>query len=147
MTTRLPKSNDPTPIALDKLADQFLPVACHALQRDIERINGRLKDRGHPPIRLEGTVERDCESRYAIVCNLCISIAGPMGGPEPELSMDELDTLADAFLTFCTFNHKGIDIDGLRWNLGDGDDSGAVRFRKGAFCIWLRHFKGSMADV
>jgi hypothetical protein len=81
MTTRLPKSNDPTPIALDKLADQFLPVACHALQRDIERINGRLKDRGHPPIRLEGTVERDCESRYAIVCNLCISIAGPMGGP------------------------------------------------------------------
>jgi hypothetical protein len=55
-------------------------------------------------------------------------------------SADELKQVAEHLDMFCTFEGEQATfrVDGNDYNIGDGDDGGAVTFQKNALCIWLR---------
>lgn len=75
----------------------------------------------------------------------------------PELTAMELKRLANCFDQLCVFEphddefksyprYTGLEIDGKKYIIGDGDDGNAVMFRDGAFYIWVRHFKWQNGD-
>jgi hypothetical protein len=59
-----------------------------------------------------------------------------IGGPVYQVDLEKImSVLTD---TFAEFEEIPAAIDGRFWTIGDGDDSLAVFFQDGAFCIWVR---------
>lgn len=58
-----------------------------------------------------------------------------------ECTARELIDVATILESFCGYEEDPIEVEGLRFQIGDGDDYLAVMFSEGEFKIWIRHFK------
>lgn len=57
-----------------------------------------------------------------------------------KIDCDQMCTIADIMKTFCMWEGQSFKVDNRKYEIGDGDDTGAAMFDNGTLQIWVRHF-------
>ena len=122
-----------------KLAEIYIPIVQGQLQKYIDTINERRRRSIH--FKTSDLVHSQCEVQFkydmptGIMYHLTVELIG--GAVE----LDELQLISEHLSSYGFYDMETKDIGIYQFQLGDGDDPGAVAFQGGKFRIWLRGWR------
>lgn len=123
----------------EQVNEQFLKFAsashcealCETFKPIIQDMVGQMKYVRVPTYSV--VVRYDHHSPEAQMHMYCIEVT-----IENEWTMDDLGQFVSALEEFCSYEKKRPVVNGHSYDIGDGDDWGAVTYKDGKFHIWLR---------
>lgn len=121
-------------VAPDQLIGRLKEIFIPAVQHKLEPILFQIRHHRGPEVRVEYDVVATDELMMAPQVMYLLTIA-----VHSKVYMDELQKIAATLDQFGSYERGPLPrFNGLEFCLGDGDDSGAVFYSDGVFCIWLR---------